>query len=416
MKLTMPMVILLTTGFFWTSSAQSAAECTKTSDRTAIVYANGMFNLPSHAIGSMSLLRKTMISTGTMEKITKDPAKVRFLHVYNESESLFSQLSEVLGQKVDDVVTLVRLAFFQNDLNGSQEPVKKIKVGDKEVDLEPYYADESKVDDEDLTAHVRQYRDLMRSGHRVVTVSHSQGNFYSNQSYRLLNQTEQASYRQVQVATPASHIADGSARFTTFANDLVMAIVPLSLGPKTILGRVFPDPLAHSFDSAYLTTAAAKTQIMNHIIQAANAAKYPAGAALSPFSVTLTWDNNAADLDLHITEPDNTHVYQRAKTGIAGKLALDSVSGASQELYLGYCGKTVPGTYKLSVGNFKGEQIETGTLRITAGNEIHTKDFSIETSEDHPQGPRSILKPHHLATVVVSVGSDGEPVYKFSAE
>lgn len=68
-----------------------------------------------------------------------------------------------------------------------------------------------------------------------------------------------------------------------------------------------------------------KQELTRLIILAKNSAIQPnILMGIGPITITLTWDIQM-DIDLHIIEPDGTHVYWMNKTGNNGRLDVDDV-------------------------------------------------------------------------------------------
>ena len=73
--------------------------------------------------------------------------------------------------------------------------------------------------DEDLQKQVAAYQAEIAKGNKVIVVSHSQGNFYANAAYELLNS---ASFGIVAIATPSNYVAGGGP-WVTLQNDHYMS-------------------------------------------------------------------------------------------------------------------------------------------------------------------------------------------------
>ena len=82
----------------------------------------------------------------------------------------------------------------------------------------------------DLSAQVQNYKQSIKDGHGVIVIAHSQGNYYTNESYEQLPQWMKQYFHMFGVATPANHVAgydagDTSAPYVLFHNDIINAIV-----------------------------------------------------------------------------------------------------------------------------------------------------------------------------------------------
>ena len=77
---------------------------------------------------------------------------------------------------------------------------------------------EALVTTDSLKDHLNDYKTKIAEGKKVLLVAHSQGNFFGNQAYGLLSNTERQSFGIVSVANPDSFVADDGP-YTTLIND-----------------------------------------------------------------------------------------------------------------------------------------------------------------------------------------------------
>lgn len=103
-------------------------------------------------------------------------------------------------------------------------------------------------------------------GHRVLLVSHSQGNLWANDMVKLFKPWQKNYFKNVAVAVPADHLeADG--RYTTLFCDIVMALIPNSLESNvgcTILPHV-EEISGHEFMGSYLKNPTSENKIFGDI-------------------------------------------------------------------------------------------------------------------------------------------------------
>jgi hypothetical protein len=98
----------------------------------------------------------------------------------------------------------------------------------------------------------------------------------------------------------------------------------------------------------------------------------PAHAQISPvlgtgdLQVTLTWDLDDSDIDLHCIEPDTTHVYFGNPSGTTAELDLDDVDGFGPENIFVEPGTAAAGTYEIYVHYWSdhGNGPTTATIRV----------------------------------------------------
>ena len=98
----------------------------------------------------------------------------------------------------------------------------------------------------------------------------------------------------------------------------------------------------------------------------------PAHAQGSPMlgtgdlQVTLTWDLGDSDVDLHLIEPDTTHVYFGNPAGTTAELDVDDVDGFGPENIFVAPGDAAAGTYRIYVHYWSdhGNGPTTATIRV----------------------------------------------------
>ena len=102
--------------------------------------------------------------------------------------------------------------------------------------------------------------------------------------------------------------------------------------------------------------------------------------------VTLTW-NTTVDMDLHVIEPDGTHVSFVIRDGVTARLDVDDTNGFGPEnIFVGAAGAAA-GTYQLFIVQFSGSIPTTSTIAVNlrpgTGN-AQTLLFSRTTSVGDP--------------------------------
>lgn len=101
----------------------------------------------------------------------------------------------------------------------------------------------------DFVSVKNKLNSLLRKGYRVTMISHSQGNFISNQVYVDLSEEAKKFVNQVQVAAPTTHNSDGTNRYVTGVNDLIFSFSINGRLPNTVLEC---GVLGHNFMDCYL--------------------------------------------------------------------------------------------------------------------------------------------------------------------
>jgi hypothetical protein len=79
--------------------------------------------------------------------------------------------------------------------------------------------------------------------------------------------------------------------------------------------------------------------------------------------VTLTW-NSTADMDLHVLEPDGTHVYFGRRNGVTARLDRDDTDGFGPENIFVNRGAAAAGTYQVYIVHFSRNVPTTSTIAI----------------------------------------------------
>ncbi|MBL8692824.1 MAG: hypothetical protein JNJ88_01870 [Planctomycetes bacterium] len=259
-----------------------------------------------------------------------------------------------------------------------------------------------------LAAAVTQ--DLL-SGHKVVLVGHSQGNFYVQQALSQIPVSLRPSVGVIAVASPAVNfpaLQAGYFKAVTLVKDVILT-VPGSW-PANTTNELSNEPCGlvvnscalqaiavHAFDTSYLYYSSSRIPIISGVIAAHLGLPVPSGTLGQGFlQATLTW-NIPGDIDLHVTEATGAHVFYGDKVGDVGELDKDDIPGTGPENYF-VCDEAemVPGNYKVSVNNYNGTAGTTTTVVIKAGSKI--KSYTVIVG---PPNQNQVLIP--VATVHYSV-------------
>lgn len=382
------------------ASVAFAADCTS-SPEVALVYGNGMSNLLMEATASSYAL-DARVRPG-LESAHPDLRFTSHL-AFNEWESAFPQLVEVLRQKVvDDVASALGLLSGALGLEVDAAAVS--------AELGALFADAGVVD-EDLERHVQFYRGELMAGHPIVLVGHSQGNFYANAAWDAVMAGEEGfepeSFALVGVASPADRVADGGS-WITADNDLVIAAVaavsPATL-PSTAANRDTSqeDGLHHNFVATYLEGDVLGPAIVAAVEAAVDGLEVPEATVTDGvITLTLEWDEQP-DVDLYVYEPDGGAVWYGDTAGTYGYLDHDDTDGFGPEHYYVSCESLAtlgePGTFDIAVDYYAGEAPTTARLQVAAGYTVRTFDVALST-------PDAGANPQPVASVVVTPADDG---------
>lgn len=378
----------------------NVSEASYCEQKTQVLFANGMFNSKGDVISSVKALEVKMKASGQIDE------QWVFGHCLNTNEGARS-IYEVFRQRMGDQVSSYWrwLGNMEIAPDWFQSSVQTVAAS--------FDAAESLID-ADLRDHVQRYQSLMMEGNRVLVVAHSQGNLYANAAYSNLSAMglPMNSFGIVSVATPASRVAGGGPYFT-LVNDIVIAAVE-SLFPGTLDPNVanipnFNDWTNHSFVDSYLNGNQTGSMIVNSALSQANSLSWPTPQIGSgPISVTLTWGAER-DVDLHVNEPDGSHVYYGNMWGSSGYLDYDDVtSWGPEHYYVVDCENLATGQYGVGVNYYSGNGPETAHVQVQAGDII--RDYSINLSA--PEGSAGNSNAEPVASIEV-IG-DAENGYDFT--
>ncbi|MDM8569377.1 hypothetical protein QUF50_07715 [Thiotrichales bacterium HSG1] len=324
-----------------------------------VVFSNGELTTPKQALVAMNELALSLNS----KDIAYDLA-------YNYSDDAFKILLETSDQRL----WYVKLAKL-------------------------IYNWQHKVNTPELNQHVEKYRETILHGQKLLVISHSQGNFYTNLARQMLaNQKPTIAmdgFGIFGVATPAGHVG-GKGTYITNHLDIITTI-PGSLSANWILHRIDSGKIvdhigsipAHSFNDTYLSPHYdLRTELVKQIKQELGKLKKPPQIAKSgSVTVTLTWNlENNNDIDLHVLEPDKTNVYFGNKAGNSGYLDVDNTEGFGPEHYYTDCNNLQVGKYLVGVNYYSDGQVPVRSVdaKITISTPGSTRTFTtkLETTKN----------------------------------
>jgi hypothetical protein len=245
---------------------------------------------------------------------------------------------------------------------------------------------------------------------KIMAVAHSQGNFFVNAVYDIVHPTLTThSLAIVQVATPT---ASARGPYTTSDTDLVIKAVAAALGstlPPNSSGPLLPseDWMGHSFVGVYMNARYNMFSQIKSNTDAAMAALQPPNTQGSAglFTVTLTW-SGTGDEDLHVIEPNGTHVYYAHKQGFTGFLDVDNVIAFGPEHYFASCDPALiqEGTYQIGINDFRQADGETATVQLVTTQRVFQ---GVQLSTGPTRGTGGDNSPMPVFTVQVTKNPDG---------
>ncbi|MCY1072897.1 YfaP family protein [Archangium lansingense] len=393
--------------------------CTENVDqaRTVVYFVNGIGNSIFHALASLHVL----------EKNTKSlfEGSVEYRLFYNASGSRSPEAEcSYYGLVLNDprVTSSMRAQIEAAAAQRCNDERLRAKFEDFAEAIVQWLDPELSRPEPLLVGRLQELvlSDVL-SGKKVLLVAHSQGNFYVNAALSAMPSnppdgegTPADSVGVVAVASPLQYLATQSTfqvRHVQLFGDIIHAVpgAPDStvenensqevrrrlqqagltarfisaLGAKgwvkavaTIalyLPVVHAAYVTHNFTESYLQYPASLLKVQSEL-QDVNSRLGNSRDTLGQgfFQVTLTW-NIAGDIDLHLVEPNLSHVYFFDKYGDVGVLDRDDIQGRGPENYF-VCspGKLVPGTYSVMLNNYSGTAGTDATVRIRAGSQFRT--------------------------------------------
>lgn len=226
-------------------------------------------------------------------------------------------------------------------------------------------------------------------GFKVVIVAHSQGNLFASSVYRavLVHHPEYTNSLKVVHVAAVNGQADLVGQYWNANIDQVVGFLQRNLDPTIpgpnisypdtpqcpsgFLSLSFPcDLLGHNFVKIYMNQDYfGRSLILGSIQNAMSSLVAPpqTGILSGLFTGTLTWSHDA-DVDLHVYEPDGTHVYWANKLGISGQLDRDDTVYTGPEHYSTYCesSRIQTGIYTFAVNYFSGNGSVDASVQLNS--------------------------------------------------
>lgn len=122
--------------------------------------------------------------------------------------------------------------------------------------------------------------------------------------------------------------------------------------------------------------------------------------AAGDLQVSLTW-NTTVDMDLHLIEPDNGHVYYGRLSGRSARLDFDDTNGFGPENITVASGLPLPGFYRIYVVHNSQDFETTSTIAVTLGANSGNPSTSIFMRRTRRAAPGTAVL---VATVNVQTG------------
>lgn len=274
--------------------------------------------------------------------------------------------------------------------------------------------------EEDYKTHLTRIKTLLLEKNKLLLVAHSQGNLFVNKAYD----------EAIKIVTPENvnvlHVAPAS---PTLKGNYVLADLDLVINALRVFGwssvpqsnvnlpsshLISDDGSGHKFIETYLNPKRGPYfKFKDLFLSSLTDLKAPVGQTnIGFFTVTLTWDG-LGDVDLHIFEPTNSHIYYGNRSGDSGYLDLDNTYGFGPEHYYASCDPSIlkTGTYRFAINNFSSATGRMATLQVSSNDQGELLTRSVEVGEE--KGGRGNDSPIPVLNVDVSLDENG--TYKIKA-
>jgi hypothetical protein len=143
---------------------------------------------------------------------------------------------------------------------------------------------------QDIAEMVKSYANSINAGHRVVLVSHSQGNLFGVRAYEKLESWQRKYFKQVSVASPASKVVGGGGHVTSVDDMIIVPLIEVAGALPANAKNIKPTESTHEFVRGYLNGDVTSGIIKNLIQTAYNNAK-------STGSQWILKDNKTCSID-----------------------------------------------------------------------------------------------------------------------
>jgi len=237
--------------------------------RTDVYYLNGVATHKNTSKSHVYLLKHAVIFYRYGGDETKMNSELSFELNYNTSIDMWSDFVEAFKQYMSDGgLTWTNFWTYLGYLPALATDVLNYFLG-----FNP-----GQVHENDIQRHLTKYKNSVLAGHGVALIGHSQGNFFANEAYRLIGQSNDSWMLQyvnvLGLATPASYVAGGGG-YSTFDNDPI-SFIPGGLGANITNSEQTPSEIAdklafwfkvHQFDY-YIKNVT--NNILNFVINTKN--------------------------------------------------------------------------------------------------------------------------------------------------
>jgi len=411
-KLTLIALLALNINVFAADSACSGGSVTN------IYYGNGVDNSLADARTSLALIRGTYNNT-----LKRDHPDQTFNYVlaYNKTQGIVSDLLEVFIQKVNENTELAEFTApeYLQMIRSAKEADIPGEFGQELRDTYVTILTQRMYQQITTDSFAQKYRSDLMEGKRVIIFAHSQGNLFANQSVEDVledNPEFSGSIGIIGVASPANRVIGNNVYYTAHDDRIidglrsVQDVLPSNIENDPGIFNDLREFFNHSFIQSYMDTNLPSAPLISAAFyNLISGLEFPASELTDgAVKVTLEWGAQP-DVDLHVFEPDGTHVYYSNMYGTSGHLDKDDTNSYGPEHYFVACESIMAGTYTIGVNYYSGDGSETARVQIsTADGRTVNKTQSLSTAA----GSSGDSSPIPVATVEVTQGESGAYTYE----
>jgi len=252
--------IVVIVGFSVSAFSLPVNEC-----KTDIYFGNGVWNSSEQAKESVIALEERIIKR---EIIKGDPVlKARYGKVKLQYNWGLGEMQDVLETyyqlKKEGQVNDLEFFMLMMILTGGDVPLSTYATGVL-MEAMPFVAEVEQANVNEMLT--KYYKESFQYSHRVLLVSHSQGNLFANRVYDSIAPAGYKEYfANVQVASPASSVHASKGTYVTGSFDPVINPIPGSMESNADLdgvgGHAFVDVYLDSRDTYTKIVRAMKTEL-----------------------------------------------------------------------------------------------------------------------------------------------------------
>ncbi|MCK4996725.1 hypothetical protein KAS08_00330 [Candidatus Pacearchaeota archaeon] len=218
----------------------------------AIFFANGMFTSPAKANAAKKEIERRINSE------LSPGIDIKYDILYNHNENAFTQVAQVAEQEGFLDRILEEPSLLKNVLYSVL--MGQIQKNEINIDGSTYIVDE------DLAGHIEIIQKELDEGRIVIEVSHSQGNFYANETHQILSNEN---FHIVSVGNPDNYVG-GNGDYVTLTNDTVINLIRTYVDPYTLPGNEINseshEDTNHDFIESYMAEDNSRERIIENIM------------------------------------------------------------------------------------------------------------------------------------------------------